>query len=112
MSDTPILTKHAYERLKQRGLTHNQTLDVFQNPDRTIAGKKEGTIEFQKREGKSLITLIAAKNNKNEWIILSCWIDPPLPGSIDEKKHEEYKKFKKTSGWTKFWLILKQQLGF
>lgn len=107
-----IWTNHALERLGQRGLSQNQVLLAFQNPDKTIPGKKRGTTEFHKKIGNSLLTIIASLNDKNEWIVLSCWIDPPLFGSTDWRKKEDYKKFQKASGFRKFFLVLRQQLGF
>ncbi|RJQ24419.1 hypothetical protein C4577_07965 [Candidatus Parcubacteria bacterium] len=107
-----IWTNHALERLDQRGLTQDLAAQAFNRPDNSIQGKKPGTIEFQKRVGKSLITIISKKNEKNEWIILSCWIDPPLPGSIDILKQEQYKKYQKAGFWKRLFISFKNQLGF
>lgn len=107
-----IWTNHVLERLGQRGLTQNLAWEAFKNPDRSFSGKETDTIEYQKRFDHSLVTIIAKKNEKNEWVILSCWIDPPLPGTIDVKKKEEYKKYQKASFWGKIFLTFKKQLGF
>lgn len=106
-----IWTNHALERLGQRGLTQKLAWEAFKHPTATLDGKNHGTIEFQRKVHDSLITVIAKKNEKKEWIILSCWIDPPLPGSIDIRTKEEQKKFQKASSWGKFWLTVKKQLG-
>lgn len=107
-----IWTNHALERLGQRGLTQELAWRTFQFPDKSLKGKQLGAIEYQKFFGKSLITVIAKQNEKKEWIILSCWIDPPLDGSIDIRKKEDYKKYQKASFWGKFLITLKRQLGF
>ncbi len=107
-----IWTNHALERLGQRGLTQELALQAFKNPTEIITGKNPGTQEFQKKIQESLITVIAKKNEKKEWVVLSCWIDPPLPGSIDIKKKEAYKKYRKSSFWGKLFITLKNQLGF
>jgi hypothetical protein len=106
-----IWTKHALERIGQRGLTQDLVWKAFQYPDKTIDGKNPGTNEYQKRFGKSLVTVIATLNEKKQWLILSCWIDPPLPGSIDIKKNEYWKAYKKAGFWGKFWITLKKQFG-
>lgn len=106
-----IWTNHALERLDQRGLTQQLAYRAFAHPDTKSPGKNRGTTEFQKRVGKSLITIIATQNENREWLILSCWIDPPLPGSIDIKKRDFYRAYKKAGFWGKFWLILKKQMG-
>lgn len=107
-----IWTNHALERLEQRGLSQDLAGEAFQHPDKTISGKQSGTIEYQKSFGNSLVTIICKQNERREWIILSAWIDPPLSGSIDIKKKEEYLRYKKSGFWGKFWHIIKKQLGF
>jgi hypothetical protein len=106
-----IWTNHALDRLTQRNLDQNTAFEAFSNADRAIPGKKAHTTEFQKKFDTYFITVIATKNEKNEWVILSCWVDPPLPGSIDIKKRNNYLAWKKASGWKKVWLVLKKQLG-
>lgn len=107
-----IWTNHALERLGQRGLSQKMAGETFSRPDKQIDGKQPGTVEFQRKYGKSLVTVIAKKNDQREWIILSCWIDPPLPGSIDILKKQQYFAYQKASFWGKLWIIFKRQLGF
>ena len=107
-----IWTNHALERLGQRGLSQKMAGETFSRPDHQIEGKQPGTVEFQRRYGKSLVTVIAKKNDQRECIILSCWIDPPLPGSIDILKKQNYIAYQKASFWGKLWIICKRQLGF
>jgi hypothetical protein len=107
-----IWTNHALERLSQRNMTQNMAFEAFSNADRVIPGKKAHTTEFQKRIDHYFATVIATKNEKDEWVVLSCWVDPPMPGSIDIKKRNDYLALKNSSGWKKIWLTIKQQLGF
>lgn len=107
-----IWTNHALERLGQRGLSQDLAWQTYRYPDSSFKGKQSGTTEYRKRFEKSLITLIAKQNEKKEWIVLSCWIDPPLAGSIDAKKKDDYKKYQKSSGLIKILLTIKKQLGF
>jgi hypothetical protein len=106
-----IWTNHALERLGQRGLTQHLAWQAFRYADKSLPGKNAGTTEYQKRVGKSLITVIATQNEKREWLILSCWIDPPLPGSIDIKNNKYWQAYKKAGFWGKFWITIKKQLG-
>ena len=106
-----IWTNHALDRLSERGFTQEMASQTFNHPDRTIDGNEAGSKKYQKKFGKSLVTILAKQNEKSEWIILSCWMDPPLPGSVDEKKKEAHKNYQKSSSWKKIWLILKNQLG-
>jgi hypothetical protein len=105
-----IWTNHALERLGQRGLSQDLAWQAFSHPDKKLTGKRPDTIELQKKVGSSLITIIAKQNEKREWIILSNWIDPPLPGTIDYYKKEEYKRYQKSGFWGKVFLTLKKQL--
>lgn len=104
-----IWTNHALERLGQRGLTQELAASAFLHPDDTIQAKNGGK-EFQKRVGTSLITIIAKKTERNEWLIVSCWIDPPLPGSVDIKNREHQRKLQYASFWGKIWLTVRDQL--
>ncbi|HSW88135.1 MAG TPA: hypothetical protein VLG12_03155 [Candidatus Saccharimonadales bacterium] len=106
-----IWTNHAKERLINRGVDQSRAAETFQSPDKTSSGKNPGTMQYEKKFGNSTITLIAKQNEYKEWIILSGWIDPPLPGTADAKKKEAWKKYKKSGFWGKFWYLLKQQLG-
>lgn len=107
-----IWTNHALSRLGQRGLTQELAWEAFNLPDREVSSREKGTMQYEKRFGRSLVTIIAKQNEKREWIIISCWVDPPLPGSIDAKQKVEYKKYQKSSFLSKFLLTAKKQLGF
>lgn len=103
-----IWTNHALERLGQRGLTQSLAGETFQNPDQKFPAKNGGT-EFQKKFGISTVTVIAKKNDSGEWLILSNWIDPPMPGTQDAVKKERYHSYQKASFWGKVWIQLKSQ---
>lgn len=107
-----IWTNHAQERLINRRVPQSMAIQAFQSPDTTFAGKNPGTTQFEKKFGNSTVTLIAKQNERREWIILSGWIDPPLPGTEDARKKEAWKKYKKAGFWGKVWYVVKQQLGW
>ncbi len=106
-----IWTNHALERLVQRGLSQSDALSAFKNPDRSFPGKNPGSVEYIKKFSNSTITIIAKKNDRNEWVVISAWIDPPLPGSADWYKKQDYTKYQKAGFWGKLFLTLKHQLG-
>lgn len=106
-----IWTKHALGRLSERGFTQELAWETFRHPDTTALAKEGGT-SFQKRVGSSVVTIIGKKNEHNEWIIISCWIHPPLEGTVDYKRWQAYKNYQKASFWGKLWYTLKRQLGF
>lgn len=106
-----IWTNHALDRLHQRKLPQHLAFTAFSSPDARHRGKQPGTTELQKQYQNSTITLIVKQNERREWIILSAWIDPPLPGTLDHKKKEAWKKSRKAGFWGRLWYELKKQLG-
>jgi hypothetical protein len=106
-----IWTHHAMQRITERGFDQDAAGWTFTNPDSIQPGKQPGTQEYKKRFNDKTITLIGKKNDQGEWIIISAWIDPPIAGTADHKKREEWKKYKKANFWGKLWYIFKKQLG-
>jgi uncharacterized DUF497 family protein len=107
-----IWTNHALERLSQRGISQENALKAFRNPDKSFPGKHENSREYQKYFGEKRVTLIGKQNDQHQWVIVSAWIDPPLPGSIDEKRQKAYKEYRNAKGWKKVFLLIKRQIGF
>jgi hypothetical protein len=105
-----IWTNHALERLNQRGLTQYLAKEAFIKPDTTRPGNNGSTV-YEKTYHDSLISIVAKKNERGQWLILSCWINPPLPGTEDARKHEQWKMYKKAGFWTRILLTIKHQIG-
>lgn len=106
-----IWTHHALRRLDERKLPQEMAFAAFQNPDQVIKNN-DGSTEYKKKFGNSFVNTVAKQNEKKEWIIISCWIDPPMAGTADFKKKEAYGKYKKAGFWGKLFIIFKNQLGF
>jgi hypothetical protein len=107
-----IFTNHALQRLKERKFMQDMAWKTITKPDSMIAGKRAGSKEFRKRFDESVVTVVATQNEKNQWVVISCWIDPPLPGTADYKKKQHYIAYQKAGFWGKLWLTVKSQLGF
>lgn len=105
-----IFTNHALGRLSERGFTQDMTYQTFSNPDKQEKGKENGTTEFTKRFDNHMVTVITKQNEKYEWVILSCWMEPPLPGTRDAKLKEEYKRYQDAGFWGKLFLTAKRQI--
>ncbi len=106
-----IFTNHAIERMGQRGLSYDYVKETVKNPDRSYGGKESGTTESIKQYGISKVTIITKRNQQNEIIVLSAWIDPPLAGTKDAKEKNLYNKSKKAGPWGKIWIAIRRQLG-
>jgi len=96
-----IWTNHALTRLSQRGLTQKLAWTAFQYPEVSTRLDGQGTMEYKRSFGNSVVTVIAKRNDRRQWIILSCWIDPPLPGTLDAKRRQWYQKFRQAGFWKK-----------
>jgi hypothetical protein len=106
-----IWTNHALKRLDERGLSQDMASAAFNSPDNSSPGRERDTTLSQKKFGNSLVSVISKQNESREWIILSCWIDPPLPGSSDDKRQNAYRSYQKSSPMQKVWITIKRQLG-
>ncbi len=106
-----IWTNHALDRLAERGLTQSIALHAFNRPDEEETGDN-GSMKYKKQIGGSLVSIVAKKNERSEWVILSTWANPPIPGSRDARYKKSLKEYNKASNLGKFWFTLKRQLGF
>lgn len=105
-----IWTNHALLRLGQRGFSKSMAIETLQHPDQKLTGKTSGSLEYQKRFGNSLVSIITKRNEQRELIVLSCWIEPPLPGTQDYKEKREYLAYKNLSSFGKILRVIKKQL--
>lgn len=107
-----IWTNHALQRASERGLTQSIALAAFNNPDSEENGRNPGSKQYKKQIGNSLVSIVAKKSERGEWLILSAWADPPIAGSSDANYQASKKDYNRASTLRKFWIILKRQLGF
>ena len=105
-----IWTKHVLARMSDRKISQNSVRQVLNSPDRKT-NTTDGAMEYIKKIGNQTTTAIVKRNEKGEDIVLSVWIDPPNPGTQDEKKRSRYNQMRKASSFKKFWLTLLNQLG-
>lgn len=105
-----IFTNHAKERMRDRGINQEQIWETYTSPDFQDE-KKNNATERRKKFGGTEISIILKHNEKNEPIIVSCWMEPPLPGSRDAREKEWWGKYKKAGFWGKLWLTFLKQIG-
>ncbi|MBN1262928.1 MAG: DUF4258 domain-containing protein [Candidatus Pacebacteria bacterium] len=68
-----IWTNHALQRLRERKISQSDAWYTFRRPDNSRKGKSAGSRCFYKTYGNQRIEVVAKKNEKAEWVILSCW---------------------------------------
>lgn len=104
-----VFTDHAIKRMAERGLDRNQALEILRNPD--SKENERGTIRLKKKFNGFDATLLLKQNNRKEWIVISFWRDPPLPGTKDDRNRKNWEKYKKAGFWGKILISVRQQLG-
>lgn len=105
-----IYTKHVLQRIKERRIPHDYVNQVIANPDKTTT-RSDGSFEISKRIQDRTIEMIVKPNEGGEMIVISCWVNPPFPGTKDAKKRARYFEMQKASPMKKLWLTVLDQLG-
>ena len=91
-----IWTNHALQRLSERGIKQGDAWAAWRNPDQSRYAKNKKAWIYYKTFGTTKIEVVAAQNERREWVILSVW-----SRTVDASKPE---KRKKSSIWN---LLLK-----
>ena len=71
-----IWTNHASKRLRERGLSSSDVVATWRNPDQSRYAKTKGAWIFYRNFGKKKVEVVAKKNERGEWVILSVWSKP------------------------------------
>lgn len=106
-----IFTNHVLSRMKQRGVNSEQIWETYKSPDNQSEADKGATLRV-KKFGNYSVSIIFKHNERNEVIIISAWMDPPLSGSHDAAEKERWNKYKRSGFWGKLWLTTLKQFGF
>jgi len=68
-----IWTNHALERLKQRNISQGDAWATWKRPDSSKFDSTKGVWVYKRRYGGMAIEIVAKKNEKGQWLILSVW---------------------------------------
>ena len=71
-----IWTNHALDRLKERDIKQGDAWATWRNPQQSRKGSVSGSWVYYRNWGGTQIEVVAKKNEKNEWLILSVWSRP------------------------------------
>jgi len=84
-----IWTNHALERLRERGIRQSDALATFNKPEQSRHGSNErGSWVYYRTYGSERIEVVAKKNEKGEWIILSVWSKPVYQKQEARRKNQ------------------------
>lgn len=72
-----IWTNHALDRLRERNISQSDAWATWKRPDQSREGSNQkGSWVYYKTFGDERIEVVAKKNDKGEWLILSVWSKP------------------------------------
>jgi hypothetical protein len=68
-----IWTNHALERIKQRGIKQGDVWATFKRPGSSKYDPHKDAWIYQRRYGNEEIEVVAKKNDRGQWLIISAW---------------------------------------
>ncbi len=103
-----VLTRHASERILSRNILEKDIENTIFNYDKKVENKN-GLVEFRKKLGQYYYKVIAKADREN-WVVVSSWVDPPLPGSFDLVKKERYSRYLSAGLGGKIWMQIRRAI--
>jgi len=71
-----IWTNHALSRMEERGIEQGDAWATWRKPQSSKYAKSRGGWVYKRTFGKQELEVVAKKNDKNEWLIISVWSKP------------------------------------
>lgn len=69
MTSELVLTAHARRRMRERGISRNEILQVLREPETTYPGKSPGTTQYCKKLGN--VICVVAVDDEYPWKIVT-----------------------------------------
>ncbi|OGM16703.1 hypothetical protein A2V61_03250 [Candidatus Woesebacteria bacterium RBG_19FT_COMBO_47_8] len=85
-----IWTNHALDKMRQRGMSQSDAWATWRNPQQSRKANTPGAWVYYRTYGTEKIEVVAKKNEKGQWLILSVW---SRPVSGEKPKSESFLKF-------------------
>jgi hypothetical protein len=82
-----IWTNHALQRLTERNISQGDAWATFNKPDQSRYAQTKSAWIYYKTYGNTKIEVVAARNEKKEWVILSVWSRPVYKTTFPAKRH-------------------------
>ena len=71
-----IWTNHALSRLRERGISQGDAWATWRKPDQSRYAKSKGAWVYYRTYGDTKIEVVAKKNERGQWVVLSVWSSP------------------------------------
>jgi hypothetical protein len=78
-----IFTNHALTRLKERGISQGDAWATWNHSDQSRYAQAKGAWIYYRTFNQRKIEVVAKKNEKGEWLVLSVW-DRPVWGKFQK----------------------------
>lgn len=92
-----IWTDHALQRARERGISQGDAWATFRNPDQSRPAQKGGNWVYYKTYDSQKVEVVASKNEKGQWVILSVWsrsvYDTGKPAAVNKRWDNILEKF-------------------
>jgi len=92
-----IWTNHALQRARERGIKQSDVWAVWNRPSSSKFDSKKGNWIYRRVFNGEEIEVVARKNQRGEWIILSLWSSPKH--HVSAKRKDTF--FKKLASFLK-----------
>lgn len=79
-----IWTNHSLKRLKERKISQSDVWATWNRPEKSRYAKSKGAWVFYRTYINQIIEVVAKKNEKGQWIILSVWSRQTRPNQKTE----------------------------
>ena len=87
-----IWTNHALERLKERNISQSDAWATWNRPDQSRKGTAPDSWVYYKTYGNQKIEVVAKKDEKGKWIVLSVWSREVFENQR-KNKHESFLRY-------------------
>ncbi|MFZ5932599.1 MAG: DUF4258 domain-containing protein [Patescibacteria group bacterium] len=85
-----IWTNHALERMRERGISQSDAWATWSRPEQSRFAASKGAWVYYRTYKHEKIEVVAKKNERGQWVILSVW-SRPIYGK--EVKTESFLRF-------------------
>ena len=80
-----IWTNHALQRLKERNVAQGDAWASWSRPDSSKFDSKKGVWVYRRVYGNEEFEIVAKKNDRGQWIILSVWVNKVKDHKLHKK---------------------------
>lgn len=81
-----IFTKHALSRMKERGINQADVYATWRKPDKSRYAKTKAAWVYHKNIYGQRVEVVAKKNEKGEWVIISVWSKETYKKKTEKRK--------------------------